>query len=172
MFAFADIVVGGAAATSGGAVRVYSVHLENLCGAVARMQQMAEVLRHAASARQHRGPTLICGDLNTLQHGALRCVPLTFDALTWASIGLAEQDVWRIYVTANSKATNSETNEATNNEAINNESTGNNNGISNSATTAVKNALEAALGVDDAAAVRQLDAFHDADFRATSTTSP
>lgn len=58
--------------TPQGAVRVYSVHLEVLCGPVARVQQFLEVYEHAEAHRYESVAQIIGGDFNTHAHGLAR----------------------------------------------------------------------------------------------------
>lgn len=60
-------------------VTVYNAHLENRCGEGERVAQFRELLSDVES-REAREPTLIAGDLNTVEHGGGRVSPIVHEA--------------------------------------------------------------------------------------------
>lgn len=103
-FVFADIDFGAFV------LRAYSLHLENLCGIVGRVTQLADVARHALLEGDTRFDTSKChvvfgGDLNTLVHGIARFVPLfPGDALRFSrsTLNKSEATFFRTNVFADS----------------------------------------------------------------------
>mmetsp|Transcript_18331 Transcript_18331/g.43105 ORF Transcript_18331/g.43105 Transcript_18331/m.43105 type:complete len:321 (+) Transcript_18331:35-997(+) len=86
---------------TGSILRCYSAHLENFCGALQRVEQFSEILKHA---RHHEGPVIIGGDLNTLMHGVIRFLPMFYpsdDFLRYQSLGQSEAAWWRRNVLTN-----------------------------------------------------------------------
>lgn len=76
-------------------ILVYSVHLENNAGCMARWRQFRQVLADMAGrAPQQGSPVLIGGDLNTLHKSVTKLVPKFHDALTLRNPGACEAEVW------------------------------------------------------------------------------
>jgi endonuclease/exonuclease/phosphatase family metal-dependent hydrolase len=70
---WADIDVGG-----GVVARFYSAHTENYCGAIDRLEQLLQL-----TAELFEGPLCVGGDLNTLMHGVVRCMPFVYPDRHW-----------------------------------------------------------------------------------------
>ncbi len=83
---WADIDIDGVTA------RFYSAHTENYCGAIDRLEQLLQL-----TAEPFEGPLCIGGDLNTLMHGVVRCLPFVYPDRHWLhrfwhSLGLSEAE--------------------------------------------------------------------------------
>jgi endonuclease/exonuclease/phosphatase family metal-dependent hydrolase len=81
----------------GEVMRFYSVHNENFCGALERLQQLCEIQQHRTVTWGNDKPCCIGGDLNTLMHGAIRLLPGLYPARDnlfrfWSSLGSSEAE--------------------------------------------------------------------------------
>lgn len=75
-------------------LRCYSAHTENYCDGIDRLEQLLEVVDHFGSLD---GPLVIGGDLNTLMHGVVRCLPFVYPGRHWVhrfwgSLGMSEAE--------------------------------------------------------------------------------